>query len=277
MTDTTIVRADVQVHTHLAGNLWQIILEAPSLTNNARHGQFFQLYLGEDTGHLLPRPLSIHAVYSSERDTVEGLSLIYQVVGKGTSYLTSLSEGEKIDVLGPLGKGWSVPEHAKSILLVGGGVGWAPLAMLARDMVEEGRIVHALIGARTADYLNALVEALELCPMPEGLEEADPCDRLFYHLATDDGSMGHHGMNTELLDALLNQHEIDYMAACGPEPMLRIVAAQALKHEISCEVSLERRMACGIGACVTCTVETTSGSKRACVDGPVFDAREVVW
>jgi len=277
MTDTTIVRADIRMHTQLVGNLWQLIIEAPSLANNVQHGQFFQLYLGENTGHLLPRPLSVHAVYSTEQEAAEGLSFVYQVVGKGTSYLTTLCEGAKIDVLGPLGKGWNVPVHSKSILLVGGGVGWAPLAMLARDMVEKGCMVHALIGARTADCLNALVEALELCPMPEGCRETDPCDRLFYQLATDDGSMGHHGMNTELLKELLNQYEIDYMAACGPEPMLKIVAAQALEKKIKCEVSLERRMACGIGACITCTVETTQGLKRACVDGPVFDAKEVIW
>jgi len=268
--ETVLIDAFVCSNTRLTGELWQLIVKAPDIARTVQPGQFVHILLGNNSRHVLRRPLSVHAVFYDETGEPDSLSFLYQVVGEGTSYLTTIDEGSTLNILGPLGQGWRVPQDARSILLVGGGVGWAPLAMLAEDYLQRGYVIHLLIGARNADYLNALENNRPLVG-------AYSPERCFLHLATDDGSLGFHGFNTELLDDLLGANSIDYIATCGPEPMQKIVAAQAAKRKIPCEVSLERRMGCGIGACLSCAVKTTGGVKRSCIDGPVFDAREVLW
>jgi len=264
-------------NTRLTGDLWQLVLHTPIISGAIAAGQFVHLSCGDTGKHILRRPFSIHEVYQSPQGIPERLSLLYQVVGEGTSCLTTVREGMSLGALGPLGHGWQVPDETSCALLVGGGVGFAPLVLLAELLLDTGREVHVLLGARNADYLHALVSKSHYDTLVHNKTRALDGESYYEHFATDDGSLGFHGMNTELLGSLLDRYDFDYIATCGPEPMQKIVAAHAVDRGISCEVSLERRMGCGMGVCLSCVVQTTKGSKRACLDGPVFDAREVIW
>jgi len=171
--------------------------------------------------------------------------------------------GDELDLIGPLGRGWRVPADARSALVVAGGLGVAPMGMLV-EALKAARI-------RTTVVMGALDR--------KGLLATDffasACDRL--EITTDDGSAGTCGLVTVVLDDLIGAVRPDVVCTCGPEPMQQAVARIAADAGIPCQVSLERRMACGVGACLSCVVPTRDGLKRACVDGPVFDAADVLW
>lgn len=249
--------ATVVANDQVAPSVYLVTLECPEVAASVRPGQFVQLLIAADRPRILRRPFS---VYQVDGDTLE---ILYQVVGTGTAELTTLVEGAEVRVLGPLGTGWTVPQSTSRALLVTGGLGAAPLAMLARELTEAGVEVHVAMGAPTA------VRLVGSGPY------VDSACRL--NVSTDDGSAGRQGYCTELAAELLDTFHFDYVATCGPEPMQRIVADLAAEAGVPCEVSLERRMACGIGACLSCVVSTVDGLRKACVDGPVFDARKVVW
>jgi dihydroorotate dehydrogenase electron transfer subunit len=168
-----------------------------------------------------------------------------------------------MDAIGPLGTGWSVPDGTAHALLVAGGLGAAPLGMLAERLAARGVAVSIAQGAPTAERLVARELFESVARRVE--------------VATDDGSAGEQGLVTVVIGRLLAQDRPDVVYVCGPEAMARAVAAQSAEARVPCQVSLERLMACGVGACLSCVVTTTAGRKRACVDGPVFDAGEVCW
>jgi dihydroorotate dehydrogenase electron transfer subunit len=171
--------------------------------------------------------------------------------------------GDVMDAIGPLGTGWNVPERVEHALLVAGGLGAAPLGMLSEELAARGTAVTVALGAPTQERLV-------------GREVFEASARRIEY-ATDDGSEGTQGFVTEVTGSLLAESGFDVVCVCGPEIMERAVSAQAAEAGVACRVSLERLMACGIGACLSCVVTTTEGRKRACVDGPVFDASELVW
>jgi dihydroorotate dehydrogenase electron transfer subunit len=254
----------------VAVGVWVIVLRAPQVAALTAPGQFVHLRLTGFEAHILRRPFSVYGV-----DPAEGLvELMYQVVGAGTDWMTQLEEGTLLDLIGPLGQGWCPPASTRRALLVSGGLGAAPLTMLAQQLVDVGVEVETIMGAPTAERLVCR-ERLEV----EG--EALVC------VATDDGSEGYPGFCTAVLEHRLEsivasdagESPFDYIAVCGPAPMMKTACgiAARLAPDVLCEVSLERFMACGIGACLSCVVETTEGLKRSCKDGPVFDARKVVW
>ena len=234
-----------------------IALAAPRTARALRPGQFVHVRIEQGTDFILRRPFSVHRVDG------ERIEILYQVLGRGTRALAEVVQGTRMDILGPLGSGFSVPEGAAHALVVAGGLGAAPMGMLVEDLAARGVAVTAALGAPTVQRLVAreLFErvARRVC------------------VATDDGSAGELGFVTVLLDRLISEDRPDIVYVCGPETMARSVAMAAAAAGIACEVSLERLMACGIGACLTCVVATTSGQKRACCDGPVFDAKEVLW
>lgn len=176
--------------------------------------------------------------------------------------MTRSAVGDIVSIIGPIGRGWEPPVELGKALLVSGGLGAAPLSMLAHELRGRGVQVDIVMGAPTSDRLVCR-DRLTVCGTVQ--------------VATDDGSDGLQGFCTELSASAFDTAAYDYIATCGPQPMQAIVARQAYEAGVRCEVSLERLMACGVGACLSCVVETVSGSRRACVDGPVFDAREVVW
>jgi dihydroorotate dehydrogenase electron transfer subunit len=250
-------RVRVLANDRLAEGVGLLVLHAPYVAEHVRPGQFVHLRIGEGTDFLLRRPFSVH------RREGQRIELLYQVLGTGTRELSLKVVGQSMDVVGPLGHGWTLPDDASHALLVAGGLGAAPLGILAEDLAGRGVAVVVAQGAPTSERL-----------VGRGVFES-VARRVEY--ATDDGSEGHYGFVTAISAALLTADEFDVVYVCGPEAMQRIVAAQAADHGVFCEVSLERLMACGIGACLSCVVSTVHGARRACVNGPVFPAADVIW
>lgn len=250
-------RVSVVRNERVTAGVGLIALRAPRIAATVQPGQFVHLRIARGADFLLRRPFSVHRVSG---DTLE---VLYQVLGRGTAALAEREPDDVMDAIGPLGHGWTVPEGVAHALLVAGGLGAAPLGMLAERLAERGIAVSVAQGAPTAQRLVA----------------RDLFDRVARRceVATDDGSAGEHGFVTAVSDRLMREARPDIVYVCGPEAMERAVAAQAATADIACQVSLERLMACGIGACLSCVVTTVHGRKRACVDGPVFEAGEVCW
>jgi dihydroorotate dehydrogenase electron transfer subunit len=234
-----------------------LVLRSPRIASQVESGQFVHLRIETGTDYLLRRPFSVH------RTAGERIEILYQVLGRGTRAMALLGPRDLMDAVGPLGSGWRVPAEASHALLVAGGLGAAPLGMLAERLAARGIAVSVALGAPTSERLVArdLFESV--------------ARRV--QVSTDDGSAGETGFVTAVSSRLLAEDRPDVVYVCGPEVMARAVATQAADAGVPCQVSLERLMACGIGACLSCVVTTTEGRKRACVDGPVFDAEEVCW
>jgi dihydroorotate dehydrogenase electron transfer subunit len=223
-------------------------LKCPEIAHDALPGQFVMVQCGEET--VLRRPLSIH---QAEGDR---LALLYAVIGTGTQWLTSRRPGEKIDLLGPLGNGFTVHPDSRNLLLIAGGMGIAPLYYLAEYAVRQGRVVNLLYGTANNDRYH----------VPSGVTEV---------AATEDGSVGYQGMITMLIPQYLDN--TDQVFACGPLPMYRDMATMPELKNKPVQVSLEMRMGCGFGVCYSCTIRTTNGLKQVCKDGPVFELNEINW
>lgn len=233
--------------------------EAPEIARATKPGQFAMLRAGEGYDPLLRRPLNIHRL-APQNGAPTQIALLFNVLGRGTAFLANRKEGDALDILGPLGKGFSVQRTAKNLLLVGGGMGVAPLVGLAEAAVKQGRSVTLLLGAQTA----ALVYPSHLLPAEVEL-----------HVATDDGSTGKHGLVTSLVPEFADW--ADQVFACGPVPMFRSLAqtCRDLMRHKSVQVLMEANMACGFGACLGCSIETRRGRKLVCKDGPRFELRDL--
>lgn len=246
------------------GNSYHLlVISQPELADLAKPGQFVYLKVSESYDPLLPRPLSIHQI-----DHKKGIIyLLFQIKGKGTKVLSALKTGDELTVLGPLGNGFRLNNDYKNIVLVGGGIGTAPLLYLATELLLKNCGLTVLLGYKDRNNLVAY----------ESFAQLD-CRLL---IATEDGSWGQKGRITELLNNLLEEERIDSIYACGPEPMLKAVQEiAAIRRVEDCQLSLEARMGCGIGACMSCVcgVKMKDGSygyKKVCNEGPVFDSKEV--
>ena len=257
--------APILVNEEAGCNIWLMTVAAPEIAAAARPGQFVHVRVPGMDDHILRRPLGIYAT-DAEAGTVD---MMYQVLGFGTDRMTALVPGDAVELIGAIGRGRLPAAGCKRALGVAGGVGSAPLYPLAEELKASGAEVTAVLGASTIDALVAR----------ERYGAALGCEPT---CSTDDGTFGRAGFCTPLVEEALTAAEAagepyDYVACCGPEPLMRIVAAMAADAGVFCEVSLERRMACGVGACLSCVVDTVDGKRRACVDGPVFPATEVVW
>ena len=247
---------------------------APEIAAQIEPGQFVHMQIPGMEGHILRRPFSVYAANPDE-GTIE---VLYQVVGFGSARMTKLTSKDEVapKLIGPVGHGWKAPENCSRALLVGGGVGAAPLYMLFEELVARGVDTTVVLGAQTESALVCRNRYARV------LSTAGCCAENAPLCATDDGTFGRAGFCTSLVDdaiaeASRNGKSFDYLAVCGPEPLMRIVSGKARDAGIFCQVSMEKRMACGVGACLSCVVETTGGKKRSCVDGPVFNAEEVAW
>ena len=258
--------AQIVSNEQVDSKLFILGLKAPLIAQTALPGQFVHLGIPGIEAHILRRPFSLYSA-APKTGIVE---ILYQTVGFGTARMGKLASHDTVSLLGPVGNPWSPPLEAKSVLLVGGGVGAAPLYLLADKLASAGAHIDVIMGAQTESSLVCHSRYQELLA-----HKATAASAL--HCATDDGSFGHAGFCTSLVEEALGSKAYDYAAVCGPEGMMRVVSSLILEAGIPCELSFERRMACGIGACLSCVVETVDGLKRACVDGPVFDARKVVF
>ena len=250
--------------------LYLMRLSSPLIAGSIKPGQFVHMRIPGMEGHILRRPFSVYA-----RDAAAGtIDILYQTVGEGSAHMAGLVPGQcgEAELIGPVGNAWAAPEGARRALLVGGGVGAAPLFMLCEQLVGAGVAVDVVLGAQTKDAL--------VCR--ERFDEVLAAQGGAVRCATDDGSCGRAGFCTPLSQEALDEaaaagEPYDYLAVCGPEVLMGIVARQAREAGVPCQVSMERRMACGVGACLSCVLDTVEGRKRACVDGPIFDAEEVLW
>lgn len=222
-----------------------------------RAGQFLHVACGE--GSLLRRPISVALTLADEPENTA--ALIFEVKGEGTRWLSKRKAGDMVDVLGPLGNGFSVEEGGR-YLLVGGGIGTPPLLGYAEAFRENA---VAVLGFRSADRAILVDRYREACKE--------------IYLCTDDGSAGRHGfVDAQVRDILEKDRGFTAILACGPKPMLRSVAKAAAEYGVPCQVSMEERMACGVGACLGCALQMADGTmKHVCKDGPVFSAEEVDW
>ena len=220
-------------------------------------GQFVEVRVDHSPTTFLRRPISINNYVAEANE----LWLLVARVGDGTRQLGTLSEGDVVNCLLPLGNGFTVPTRPDSrVLLVGGGIGVAPLLYFGKKIREAGARPTFLLGARTqADLLQ-----LEL------FEELGDV-----HVTTEDGSYGEKGFVTN--HSVLERVRFDQISCCGPKPMMMAVARYAAKNDIFCEVSLENMMACGLGACLCCVEKTVSGNLCVCKEGPVFNIKKLLW
>lgn len=242
----------------LAEGYYLLNLDAPDLARSACPGQFAMLKCGDGYDPFLRRPLSIHQVDEKRGEVL----FLYQVRGKGTELLARREKGDRVSLLGPLGHGFSCSEKSKKGLLVGAGIGIAPLLFLASALAGRRWELVVLMGARTKDGI--------LCS-----EEFERYAGVL--AATEDGSLGLKGTILDLLKQELQKSSFHKIFACGPAPVLKGVQEISVDSGIPAELSLEERMACGVGACLGCTCQGAKGDYlRVCQEGPVFAAGEVV-
>lgn len=241
----------------IADGICSMWLDAKEIAVQAKPGQFISVY-SNDKSRVLPRPISICEI-DREKGT---LRIVYRVVGKGTEEFSKAEAGDSFEILGPLGNGFPIEEaKGKKVLMIGGGIGVPPMLQTAKEIEGEAIIVS---GYRNQDLFLK--------------EELESAGTLF--IATEDGSVGTKG---NVVDAIReNQIEADMMFACGPKPMLRALKDYALEKGIPCWISMEEKMACGIGACLACVCQSKDvdshshvHNKRICKDGPVFLSTEV--
>ena len=249
-------------------------IEAPHMAAAARPGQFITVRCRD---FILRRPISIHQSSPlTGEDSGEGeIALLFRVTGKGTFWLSQRQRGERIDILGPLGKGFAIEPKSKNLLLVAGGIGIAPLVFLIQRASSRHRIT-LIHGASTSSQLYPFSSAGK-----RRSRHSPSHDGVQFIPVTEDGSMGHKGMATGILPDFLDW--ADQIYACGPVDMYKTMTEMSLRAKRSnlklekCQVSLEVRMGCGFGACYGCTINTRKGSKQVCRDGPVFELGDIIW
>jgi dihydroorotate dehydrogenase electron transfer subunit len=252
-------------------------IEAPDIAYSVLPGQFITVGCGDFT---LRRPFSIHQVSSRE------IALLFKIAGKGSLWLSQRHTGDRIDILGPLGRGYSIEPGTKKLLLVAGGIGIAPLVFLMQYASSQHQItlIHGVsTAAQLYPFFSEGKKRSRLSPLPNGVQ---------FVPITEDGSMGEKGLATDILPDFLDRGGRVY--ACGPADMYKAMASMLnpppLKGEgkaederqinlklRKCQVSLEVRMGCGFGACYSCTINTKKGLKQVCRDGPVFELEDIIW
>ena len=262
------IDAKILINEEIAPERYKMVLSAPQIARQARPGQFIHVKVSDSYTPLLRRPFSVHRVEGQK------IELLYKVVGKGTEILSRKKRGEYLDILGPLGKGYWLPaatSRISDIILVAGGTGVASLLFLAESIaVPNSELsVLVLIGAKNREEL--------LC---EGDFRRLGCR---VQVATENGTRGYKGLVSDLLEKCLplsGDSSKRLVFACGPPEMLKRLGEISGRHRFPCQVSLEERLACGVGACLGCVVKAKGSTytyKRVCKDGPVFDAGELIW
>lgn len=245
----------------ISPDTYTLNIQAPQVALQAQPGQFINVKCGNDKSYVLRRPLSVHRVQGG------AVELFFKVKGKGTAWLSHRKKKDEINLLGPLGNGFILPKKGQTVMLVAGGMGIAPMMFLADELVKKHCKFVFAYGAKCKEELHFFIDV----------------KRISHRMicSTEDGSYGITGLITQALPEVVQQENVSLMYACGPRPMLAALGKICLESEIAGQVALEERMACGIGACLSCVcvtkTEKTMEYKRVCIDGPVFDFDQVVW
>jgi len=227
----------------ISNKIYQLVIE---FNGEVKPGQFFMLK-SLDNSYLLPRPISVNDVNGST------ITFLYRVEGIGTTVISKMREDDEIQSFGPLGNGFDTTKLLGKVAVVGGGIGIAPLMYLTKIL---GKNADAYLGYRNNVYIAEEFEKYANNTV----------------IVTEDGSQGQKGFVTDYIDF----DKYDVVVTCGPEIMMNKIVEKCREKKVQCFISLERRMACGLGACLGCTVETVHGNKRACKDGPVFSSEELI-
>lgn len=255
------IKSEIIQNIKIQQDYYKIILNSLRIAKVSQPGQFVQVKVSNSTEPFLRRPFSIHRVGGQR------ITILYEAVGRATEILSHRKAGEYLDIIGPLGCGFDLRlaiSNKRQAILVAGGMGVAPLVFLAEKLRKRKTLV--LLGAKTDKQLLCNKEFRDL-----GCE---------VKIATDNGSKGFKGKVTDLLKKILPlaiSHKPLAIYACGPKPMLREISHLAQKHNLPTQISLEEHLACGIGACLGCVVNTKEGYQRVCTEGPVFYADEIIW
>lgn len=241
----------------IAKHIFRVVVACKDIAKEAHPGQFVHIL---PKGFPLRRPISICEIHREKG----ALTLVFEVKGEGTAALSGVTVGENMDILGPLGHGFTLLPDAKHVVLTGGGIGVPPMLTLAQIYKKRASVICGFRSATAA----ILQDAFRTCTKD-------------VVLCTDDGTAGRHGFVTEPLEEMLSVEKVDMLYACGPRLMLQGAAALAREYHVPSEVSIEERMGCGVGACLVCACELEQKGKRrmglVCKDGPVFRGEEVVW
>lgn len=241
-----VIKSRITENKLISPKIYKLVVESDKLNEDIKPGQFFMLKT-LDNAFLLPRPISVN-------DTEENkVTFLYRVEGMGTTTISKMRKDDEIQIFGPLGNGFDMNMLKGKIAIVGGGIGIAPLLYLAKKL---GKSADVYLGYRDSVYIA---------------EEFENYSNSLV-IVTEDGKTGQKGFVTEYVKI----ENYDVVVACGPEIMMNKIIAKCRDKNIKCYISLERRMACGLGACLGCTVETINGNKRACKDGPIFSSEELV-
>lgn len=264
----------------MAKDTWAVRLRQPELAQQITPGQFFMIRPASGSDPLLGRPFALYDVYNDDQGSTVGVEFGFVVVGKLTSLMSQWKTGDTVQLWGALGNGFPVPS-SKHLICVAGGIGQTPFLGVAREALglrtygspqrqvpNRPETVSLCYGVRSEEYLAGLDDF----QLP-GLD---------FTVATDDGSYGHHGFVTQLLQSKLDANKADtHVYCCGPEPMMKAVAELCSREDVPCWLSLETPMACGFGACFSCVAKVreedgTWDYRRTCVEGPVFEAERLV-
>lgn len=285
------MKSSIVSNERLTEDCWRITLEASQIASEIKPGQFINVKIGETNNPLLRRPFSVFRRVKLDGDAL-GIEVVYKVVGRGTRLMTNLGQGDKLDVIGPLGHGFEWYRDKKAHVLLAGGIGSAGLFMLGEEISKAapgyGLELYTLLGAETK---KGLVLEKEFATLNGTV-----------FVSTDDGTYGYHGLATEMLKDAIDGRKIPSncaIYACGPELMLRVLASICQQYRILAQISVERHMMCGIGACLVCVCKVDKNSvlkhrdlksshiqlspegefgyALVCKDGPVFHIDEVIF
>jgi len=246
----------IEENRRLNNDIFILEISGNSYFPSLKPGQFAQVKVEGSPETFLRRPISIHDI-DYERNTIK---MLMQIAGKGTEKLSNLKKGETLNIIYPLGNSFSLPAENSQVLLIGGGCGVAPLMFLGKYLKSKGYKPEILLGFRNSNRIIEYDEYSGIGPV---------------YLTTEDGSKGEKGFVTD--HTVLKDRHFDHICCCGPESMMKAVAGYCFKNQITCEVSLEHLMACGFGVCLCCVVDTVKGNLCTCVDGPVFNTKELKW
>ncbi len=251
-----------------------LTIVSPEIGERARPGQFVSIRLREDSAQILRRPFSVYRMHK-RGGWASTIEIVFDIRGAGTRYLSQLRPHSTIDMIGPTGRGFVMPKRRAHCLLVGGGIGAAPLFFLADELRNEGHRVDFILGARNSGLLLNPIDIRRLASV--------------YRMTTEDGSQGDRGRVTDVLAETMERCGTEVVYACGPHPMLAAISDICTEMKIPVQVAVEELMACGYGACMTCVMPVRRPAKkgedlddaivyaRACTEGPVFNGATVVW
>jgi dihydroorotate dehydrogenase electron transfer subunit len=268
----TMSTGEVLTHRKYGDNFHSLTIVAPEIGEHVGPGQFVNVACPRSSAHILRRPFSVYRVHK-RGGWASTIEIVFDVRGPGTSHLSALRTHATVDLIGPLGTGFTLPKRRAHCLLVGGGIGAVPLFFLADELRNEGHRVDCILGARSARHLLNAIDVRRLASV--------------YRITTEDGSTGDRGLVTDVLVEMMQRCATEVVYTCGPHPMLAAVSRICTEAGMPVQVAVEELMACGYGVCMTCvlplkqrrTAHDTGGVAyvRSCTEGPVFDGALVVW